>query len=98
MASAARHAALHLLLETLGRPRDERGVVVLEQQYRRGVHPKDLDDPGEQLVEQRIERQVRQRGVRDRLEITEPVGGDARLHGADSLSSYGWSRSRTASL
>ena len=32
------------------------------------------------------------------LEITEPFGGDARLHGRDSAAPYGSSRRRTASL
>ena len=48
--------------------------------------------------EQALEREVRERRVGDALEITEPVGGDARLHCGDSGASYGSSRSRTASL
>ena len=58
----------------------------------------DLHHAREQLVEQVLERQVRERGIRDALEITELIGGDARPHGGDCGASYGSSRSRTASL
>ena len=73
-------------------------VVVLEQEDRRGVDPEDPDDAREQLVEQAFERQIGKRRVGDALEITQPIGGDARLHGGDSAAPYGASRSRTASL
>ena len=90
--------SLHLLLESLRGARDQRGVVVLEQQDRGGVDPEDPDDAVEQLLEQVLERQVGERGIRDALEVTEPIGGDAGLHAADSALPYGISRSRTASL
>jgi hypothetical protein len=65
--------ALHLLLQSLRGARDERAVVVLEQEDRRGVDPEDPDDAREQLVEQALERQIGERRVRDALEIAEPL-------------------------
>ena len=60
--------------------------------------PRIVHHAREQLVEQGLERQVRERGIRDALEITEAIGGNARPHGGDCGASYGSSRSRTASL
>jgi hypothetical protein len=91
------HAALDLLLEALGGASDQRRIVVFEQEDRGGVHAEDPDHALEELREQGLQRQIRQRGIGDALEITEPIGGDARFHGRDSASPYGWSRCRTAS-
>ena len=55
-----------LHLEALARCRDEHAV--LEQEHRGRVDAQDLPDPGEQLVEKIVERQVRERRLRDRLE------------------------------
>ena len=57
------HPPLDLLLEALGSPRDQRAAVVLEQEDRRGVHVDDLDHPAQQLRQQLLQRQERERGV-----------------------------------
>jgi hypothetical protein len=91
--------SLDLLLEPLRRARDQRGVVVLEQQDRGGVDTEDPDHAREQLLEQVLERQVGERGIGDVLEVTKAIGGDARLHeAAYSALPYGVSRSSTACL
>ena len=69
------HAALDLLLEALRRTGDELVLVLVEEEDRGRVRAEDPDDAREQLVEQDVERKERKRGVRDALEITQPVGG-----------------------
>src|ERR671910_449417 len=79
------HPPPDLLLEALRSPGDECCVVVLEQEDCRGVHCEDRHDAGEQLLEELLHRQVREGGIRDALEVTEPVGGDAGSHCAPIL-------------
>ena len=76
------HPLHHLLLEALRGARHERAAVVLEQEDRRGVHVEDVDDSVEELVEEPVERKVRERGVRDALQVTELVAPGATGHGA----------------
>ncbi len=92
------HAALDLLLETLRRTGDELGLILVEEEDRGRVRAEDLDDARKQLVEQDVERKEGKRGVRDALEITQPVSGYPRLHGRDYPAPYGESRWWTASL
>ena len=92
------HSALDLLLEALGGPRHERPVVVVEQQDGRGVRVEDRDHSRQQLVQEVFEREVRERRIRDASKVTQPIGCNLGLHSGDCGASYGWSRSRTASL
>ena len=92
------HSPLDLLLEALGGPRHERVLVVVEQQDGRRIRVEDRDHARQQLVEQLLEREVRERRIRDASKVTQPVGGNLGLHSGDCGASYGWSRSRTASL
>jgi hypothetical protein len=58
----------HLLLETLGRGRDELTGVHVQHQDRRGVDPEQVPDAFEELVEQLGDGQAGQRRVGDGFE------------------------------
>ena len=78
------HALLDLFLDALGGA----GVqgVAFEQQDRDGVDGEDVGDPLQQLLQQLLLRQVRERGVGDALERLEPlVGPLGRLAGETLL-------------
>jgi hypothetical protein len=60
-------AALDLLLEALRGPRDE--LAGLVNKDRRRIRLEESTDPVEELVEELVERAVRERGLGDRLEI-----------------------------
>ena len=77
-------AALDLLLEALRRARHELSRLLVEQQDRHSVPLEDVADALEQLVEHRVERQVRERRVGDEQELAETVVsglGDPLGHG-----------------
>jgi hypothetical protein len=90
--------AFDLLLEALGGPCHERPVVVVEQQDGRGVSVEDRDHAHQKLVQEFFEREVRESRIRDASKIAQPIGCHLGLHPGDCGASYGWSRSRTASL
>ena len=65
------HAALDLLLETLGGACDELAGVVVEQQDGDGVDTEDVLRAGQQLVEQGLQGQLGQRGIRQPVDVLE---------------------------
>jgi hypothetical protein len=64
-------SSLDLLLEALGGPRHERPPVLLDQENSGGVRPEDLGYPPEQLGEQIIEVEKRERRVGDLCDVLE---------------------------
>src|SRR5213078_3200231 len=72
--------ALDLLLEANGGPRDQLALLLVEEQDGRGVRAEHLADARQQLGEQLIELQVRERGVCDLLETLEMRRGRADRH------------------
>jgi hypothetical protein len=66
------NALLDLLLDADGGARDELVRRAVEQQDRARVHVEDQRDPLQQLREELLELEVRERDVRDRLEPLEP--------------------------
>ena len=66
------HAALDLLLDPARRARDQLVAAAVEQQDRARVGVEDLADALEQLVEQRVEPEVRERDVGDLLQLEQP--------------------------
>ena len=62
-------ALLDLLLDALGGAREEQ--VVVQQQDRYGVDLEDLGDPAQQLLQELLLGQVRERRVRDPLQRVE---------------------------
>ena len=69
------HAALDLLLEALGGARDELLRLLVEEQDRGGVHAEDLLRARQQLVEQRLERELGERRVREPVDVLELARG-----------------------
>ena len=65
--------ALHGLLEPMRGARDELVGRLVEQKERRGVALERVADADEQLVEQVVELEVRQCGIRDRLDAPELI-------------------------
>ena len=65
--------ALHGLLEPARCARDELVGRLVEQKERCSVAPERLPDAGEQLVEQLVELEVCQCGIRDRLDAPELI-------------------------
>jgi hypothetical protein len=68
------HPALDLLLDPLRRARHELASRLVEHQERGRVGLEDVADPEEQLVEERIQRQVRERRIGDEQELVQPLG------------------------
>src|SRR4051794_15781377 len=66
-------ALLDLLLDPLGRPRADHAPVVLEHEDRGRVGVEDLAHPLEELVEQLVDRQVRERRVGHALDGAQDV-------------------------
>jgi uncharacterized protein YndB with AHSA1/START domain len=66
-------APLDLLLDSLRRARDELVRALVEQEDGARVGSEDLLDPVEQLVEEVLEREVRERRVRDALQLQQPL-------------------------
>ena len=74
-------ALLDLLLDAERRARDELVRLLVEQQDRARVYLEDLAGAVEQGREQLVEAQMRQRGVRDRLQPPDALrGGTLRPH------------------
>ena len=69
------HALLDLLLESPGRARHELVRALVKQQDGAGIGRQDVAHTGQELVEQVVGRQVRQRRVGDDLQAYEKVGG-----------------------
>ena len=67
------HSALNLLLEPLGRSRDQVLSLGVEEQDRARVGFEQITGPHEQLVEQFIQRELGQRDVGDGLEAAHPA-------------------------
>src|SRR5438105_10841350 len=67
------HPALDLLLEPFGGPGHELAGGLVEHEERGRVRLQDVADSGQELVEQRVERQVRERRVRDEEELLQPL-------------------------
>ena len=65
--------ALHGLLEPARCARDELVRRLVEQKERSGVAPERVADADEQLVEQLVELEVREGGIRDRLDAPELI-------------------------
>jgi hypothetical protein len=59
---------------------DEHLAVFVEQQYRGRVRSQCGSDPLEQLAEQVLQREVCERGIRQPLELLEPLLGGVRRH------------------
>ena len=66
-------ALLDLLLDPDRRARDELVRLLVEQQDRARVDLEDLAGADEQRGEQLVELEMRQRGIRDRLQPREPI-------------------------
>jgi hypothetical protein len=62
-------SALDLLLDSLGRPSDELARLLVEKEDGCRVRVECGADADEQLVEQLVEREMRQRGLHDGLEL-----------------------------
>ena len=67
------HALLDLLLDAAGGAGAQDAGALVEQQDRRGVGGQHLGDAAQQLLEQLVLRQVRERRVGDPLERLEPA-------------------------
>ena len=65
------HTALDLLLETLGRACHELAGVVVEEQDGDGVDTEDVLRADQQLVEQGLEGELGQRGIRQPVDVLE---------------------------
>jgi hypothetical protein len=68
------HAALDLLLDPHGRPRDELLRRLVEQEHRAGVGVEHVAGPHQERGEQLLEIEVRERSVREGLQASQPVG------------------------
>jgi len=75
-AAAERYAdaALHLLLDSLGRAGDELVRLLVQEQERSRVGVESVADADEQLVEQPPERQERERRVGDEQDLAKMLG------------------------
>jgi len=73
------HAALDLLLEPRGGPSHELAGGLVEEQEDGRVGFQDVADADEELVEQRLERQVRERRIGDEQELAQLAGRLGRL-------------------
>ena len=70
---------LQLRPEAHARAALQRGAGLVEQQNRRSVRVEQLDEANEELVQQVLERQVRQRRLGHALEAADRAGGRLRL-------------------
>jgi hypothetical protein len=68
------NAALDLLLDPARRARHKLVCLLVQEQDRAGIRREDLADPLEQLREQRVEREVRERSVGDALQLAQVLG------------------------
>ena len=71
-------ALLHLLLDPDRRPRDELVRLLVEQQDRARVDIEDLAGPEKERRQQRVELQMRERRIRERLKTAKAIGLLAR--------------------
>ncbi len=74
------HPPLDLLLDPLRRTRTQRHARLVEQQDRRRIGPQDLRDPLQQLTQQLLLRQIRQRRISNALQRPQAAIGRLRLH------------------
>src|SRR5438105_8388966 len=75
------HAALDLLLEPFRRARDELARGLVEEQEGGRVGLQDVSDADQELVEQRLERQVRERRIGDEQKLAQLARRLGRLLG-----------------
>ena len=67
------NAGLDLLLDPLRRTRDQLAGRLVEHEEGGGVGLEDVADAEEQLIEERVQRQVRERRVGDEQELVQPL-------------------------
>jgi len=68
------HAPFDLLLDAFRGAGDELGLRLVDQQESGRVGMQRLANPQEQLLEQLVEREVRERNVGDGLQVSQAVG------------------------
>ena len=79
------HTLLDLLLDALRRARVQ--LVALQHQDRDGVDRHDLGDPPQQLLQQLLLGQVRERGIRHPLQRRQPARGALGRLACEALAS-----------